>query len=178
MKYVKILFAIFLDEKLGECYMKISNERLENLRLEYLRKAEEKRQAILELCSNDEYISWLRRFMEVHTEFKSNDWSLQTLESTGKDRENVAQLGYLYEGIELYAESQDDIYPKPCSYGNYYSLIYHNDGYQLGRITNTTSTAYCCKRLKTNQVLSPIDFSDVIDYSIEKLSSKTYQKVR
>ena len=117
--------------------------------------------------------------MQSHTEFQTNDWSLLTEENPLEDRENIIKLGLLFTGVETYAEDQEGLYPTLCSYGNYYFIKYNEEGYQLGRITNHTTNAYYCKRVRERQLENPIEFSEVETYAKEQIQiieKSAYQK--
>ncbi len=154
----------------------ISNQELETLKNAYQKKKEEKDKKIINLCSNDDYLIWLKRFTLVHTDFRSDDQSLHTYKVSNQDRENIDRLELLYEGIEDYAE-KTGIFPRLTSYGNYYPLYYKRASYYIERRITNIKTAYGCTRVSNQRLVEPIDFSDLKKYNQQKLSpSITYQK--
>ena len=159
--------------------MNVSAQELQILSLKFQQQAEERKKEIMQLCSTAKYLTWLKRFMQNHTEFQTNDWSLLTEDNPLEDRENIIKLGLLFMGVETYAEEQEGLYPTLCSYGNYYSIKHNDEYYQLGRITNHSTNAYYCKRVSVRQLENPIEFSEVEIYAKEQIQiieKPAYQK--
>jgi len=156
----------------------ISNRELETLRNIYRKQKEEKDKKIRKLCSNDDYLLWLKKFTIMHTSFRSDDKLLHTYKISHQDRENIDKLELLYEGIEDYAENEE-IFPKLTTYGNCYSLYYKRTGYYIGRCTTGTKDSYCCTRVSEYKLIDPIDFSELKDYNRQRIeSSVVYQKCK
>lgn len=165
----------------GEKMDNISERELERLRLEYRKMAYDRNKEAAKLCANSDYLTWLKNFTKSYPEFRSDDWSLLSERTAVRDRKNIKKLSLLYTGIENYAEAQEELFPRLTSYGNYYSIEYQGIGYQIGRRTISASTAYCCKRVHKKQLINPINFIEVQNFSLEKLSERkpqTYQKRR
>ena len=148
------------DKTLGILGIK---ERKEEFLKSY-RKYEEKQKEIndksRDLVSNEDYISWLSKFMEDYPVFTSSDW-IDVMELLGsEDRSGVMDLHLFYKGISLYAK-ENYIYPESSEGFEYYSIKYKDFGYRIAEFGDMRKY-WACERISLDEEEDFIDFYDIM----------------
>lgn len=128
--------------------------------IERLKRDQEKQQTIM---SNPEYITWLESFTSKYPSFSDETWLYCPDELSKQDREQIANLQFLYSGIEEYAKKHN-IERNVCCFGGFYNIKYHHVGYEIGQLCGQGTIDFC-KRVSLEEEVNDdkyIDFEDII----------------
>ena len=131
---------------------------------EYAINMKKKDEQIKDMSSNVDYINWLDNFTKDKESFCDDEWLYFPDSIPTSDKENVDKLGFLYEIVNKYA-CDNNIYPFPCEFGDYYQVRLNDFGFELGILVGQ-GTVFFCRRVLVEDTF--IDFNNIINTRNQK----------
>ena len=129
-----------------------------------IEKDKKKRQRVLELVYNYDYINWLENFTKTHSSFADDDWLYFPENLSKQDYERVRELSIFYNVIKKYAD-KNYIYEKQnimeSAHHSYNTIKYNGNIYKVGLVIGQGSYHYC-KRID-EATDKTIDFKDIVE---------------
>lgn len=125
----------------------------------FVEEIEKKEKAQKELVETDNYIKWLEKFTEEHPNFDDTTWLYFPEKISKENNDRVNQLCDFFTAIDKYAET-NYIYPTPCEYGAYYSIVYNGKVYEIGLIVGQGALTFC-NTSNINDEATVICFEDI-----------------
>ncbi len=115
------------------------------------------------ICTDFDYINWLKRFVKRHGDFCFDDWLNEREDLTDDDLVNVSKLGMLYDAIEEYAaEKRINAILNGDGNGYSYSIKINDYGFNIGFFAGQGTIFYC---ENTDDLDDAIDFEDIVKYN-------------
>ena len=125
---------------------------------EMIKKEKVKRDKIAIMMSGIEYIDWLINFTKDKEGFYDSAWDYSEEKLSESDQEKVYDLSLFFEGIYCYAK-ENRIYSKDGRLGEYFQIRIGDIGFEIG-YRSGQGTDFYCKRVSPEDNF--IDFIDIL----------------
>ena len=141
---------------------KIIKQNEMNKIIEEIIKDEKKRkERIINLVSNTNYIEWLIEFTEDKEGFSDDDWNYAIEKLDDATQEKVNDLQLFFEGIKRYAR-KNYINSSISSLGECYQIRIGDIGFEIGYLSGQ-GTKFYCRRIPLEKMENDINFMDIVN---------------
>ena len=110
--------------------------------------------------TNSDSISWLEKYTDKYPRFTDDEFLFEKKVKNVNDKENVEDLGLLFEVINEYANNNYLYAIKDSGYAGHYNIKYHNIGYEIGCMVGQGTLFFCGRTEYIDDNF--IDFEDIL----------------